>query len=100
MAGPIRAEIGVCWNRWRHEKEIEDCFGTELTSVPEDARYYRAGLNRINRYIVAGQRRLADYITVGMGPQRGKWRSFDTRRLSREFSIDAALTLAANGITA
>lgn len=86
------------------EKEIEDCFGTELTFGTGGMRgIIGPGLNRINRYIVRrATQGLADYINSRQGgpAERKVAIAYDTRRLSREFSIDAALTLAANGITA
>lgn len=86
------------------EKEMEDCFGRELTFGTGGIRgVIGPGLNRINRYTVRrATQGLADYINSRKGG-RGDRKvaiAHDTRRLSREFSIDAALTLAANGITA
>lgn len=62
-----------------------------------------AGLSRMNRYTVRrATQGLADYInSLGLEARAKKVAiAYDTRRFSREFSMDAALTLAANGITA
>ncbi len=62
-----------------------------------------AGLSRMNRYTVRrATQGLADYINSLALEEKAKKVAIahDTRRFSREFSMDAALTLAANGITA
>ena len=83
---------------------IESCFGKELTFGTGGLRgVIGPGLNRMNRYIVRrATQGLADYLnSLDLEAKEKKVAiAYDTRQFSREFSIDAALTLAANGITA
>lgn len=83
---------------------IESCFGGELAFGTGGMRgLIGPGLNRFNRYIVRrATQGLADYInSLHPAPAAKKVAiAYDTRQYSREFSEDAALTLAANGITA
>ena len=83
---------------------IESCFGGELAFGTGGMRgLIGPGLNRFNRYIVRrATQGLADHIN-SLQPAPAEKRvaiAYDTRQYSEEFSIDAALTLAANGITA
>jgi phosphoglucomutase len=84
--------------------QIAGCFGGELAFGTGGMRgVIGAGLNRMNRYIVRrATQGLADYInSLGLKDKEKKVAiACDTRRFSREFSVDAALSLAANGITA
>lgn len=86
------------------EKEIGDRFYKELEFGTAGLRgVIGAGTNRINKYIVRKTTQgLADYIkTKGEeGKSRGVVIAYDPRRMSREFSEEAALVLAGNGIKA
>ena len=83
---------------------IKAAFGEELTFGTGGMRgIIGAGLGRMNRYTVQlATQGLADHInSLGLEAKaKSVAIAYDTRRFSREFSMDAALTLAANGITA
>ena len=85
-------------------EKIKHCFGSELTFGTGGMRgIVGPGLNRINRYIVRrATQGLAHYINSReLAPEKKKVAiAYDTRQFSREFSIEAARTLAANGATA
>ncbi|HEY3368843.1 MAG TPA: phospho-sugar mutase [Symbiobacteriaceae bacterium] len=86
------------------DREIHDRFRKSLEFGTGGLRgIIGAGTNRINRYVVrhvtAG---LADYISR-FGPEakaRGVVIAYDCRHFSREFALEAALTLNAAGIAA
>lgn len=88
----------------RDSGALAECFGAELAFGTGGMRgLIGPGLNRINRHTVRrATQGLADYIN-GLEPAPAEKRvalAWDTRRCSQEFAEDAALTLAANGITA
>lgn len=85
-----------------NEKEIEDRFFTELQFGTAGMRgIIGAGTNRMNIYTVRkATQGLADYINSQGQGARGVVIAYDSRRMSREFSEEAALVLAANGIKA
>lgn len=87
-----------------NSEAINASFGSELAFGTGGMRgIIGAGLNRMNRYIIArATQGLADYINnLGLEEKAKKVAiAYDTRHFSREFSVAAALTLAANGITA
>ena len=59
------------------------------------------GTNRMNRYVVRKTTQgLANYILSQGGQERGVVIAYDSRHMSPEFAMEAALTLAANGIRA
>ena len=59
------------------------------------------GTNRMNRYVVRKTTQgLANYIISQNGQERGVVIAYDSRHMSPEFAMEAALTLAANGIRA
>ncbi len=83
-------------------KEIEDRFYQELEFGTAGLRgIIGAGTNRINKYTVRkATQGLADYIS-SKGEEakaRGVVIAYDCRRMSREFTQETALVLAANGI--
>ena len=87
-----------------NDKEIEDRFFKELQFGTAGLRgIIGAGTNRMNIYTVRkATQGLADYI-VGQGENaknRGVVIAYDSRRMSREFSEEAALVLGKNGIKA
>ncbi|KAB3526659.1 phospho-sugar mutase [Alkaliphilus serpentinus] len=83
-------------------KEIEDRFYKDLEFGTGGIRgVIGAGTNRMNKYTVGrATQGLANYITKkGMeARERGVVIAYDSRHMSREFSEEAALILAANGI--
>ena len=84
------------------EKEIEDRFYRDLEFGTGGLRgVIGAGTNRMNVYTVRkATQGLANYIIQNGMQDRGVAISFDSRRFSPEFSMEAALCLAANGIHA
>ena len=60
-----------------------------------------AGINRMNIYTVRrATQGLSNYIKKQGGEEKGVAIAFDSRRMSPEFAMEAAMTLAANGIKA
>lgn len=60
-----------------------------------------AGINRMNIYVVRrATQGLANYIIKQGGADKGVAIAYDSRRMSPEFAMEAAMTLAANGIRA
>ena len=60
-----------------------------------------AGINRMNIYLVRrATQGLANYIIKQGGADKGVAIAYDSRRMSPEFAMEAAMTLAANGIKA
>ncbi|MGN0291150.1 MAG: phospho-sugar mutase [Lachnospiraceae bacterium] len=85
-----------------NEKEIEDRFYTELEFGTAGLRgVIGAGTNRMNIYTVRkATQGLANYIKKVGKEAQGVAIAYDSRRMSPEFSNEAALCLAANGIKA
>lgn len=85
------------------EKEIEDRFYKDLEFGTGGLRgIIGAGTNRMNIYTVRkASQGLATYISsLGEGfKKRGIVIAYDSRYMSPEFALEAALVLAANGIT-
>lgn len=84
------------------EKEIKERFYMDLEFGTAGLRgVIGAGINRMNIYTVRrATQGLADYILEQGGADRGVAIAYDSRRMSPEFSDEAARTLAANGIKA
>ena len=86
------------------QKAIEDRFYQELTFGTGGMRgILGAGTNRMNIYVVRkATQGLADFILQHgtEAARRGVVIAHDCRRMSREFCLEAACVLAANGITA
>ena len=85
------------------EKEIASRFGAELTFGTAGMRgVIGAGTNRMNAYAVRrATLGLADLIaTTEGGAARGVTIAYDSRRFSKEFALEAALTLCSRGIRA
>ena len=82
------------------EKEIKERFYMDLEFGTAGLRgVIGAGINRMNIYTVRrATQGLADYILEQGGAERGVAIAYDSRRMSPEFSDEAARTLAANGI--
>ena len=84
------------------EKEIEDRFYKNLEFGTGGLRgVIGAGTNRMNIYTVRkATQGLANFILKENAQEKGVAIAFDSRRMSPEFSKEAALCLAANGIHA
>ena len=82
------------------EKEIEDRFYKELEFGTAGLRgVIGAGTNRMNKYTVGkATQGLANYILEQGTQDKGVAISYDSRRISKEFSLLTALILNANGI--
>ena len=82
------------------EKEIEDRFYQELEFGTAGLRgVIGAGTNRMNKYTVGkATQGLANYILEQGTENKGVAISYDSRRMSKEFSMQTALILNANGI--
>ena len=84
------------------ENEIKERFYMALEFGTAGLRgVIGAGINRMNIYVVrrATQGR-ANYIIKQGGADKGVAIAYDSRRMSPEFAMEAAMTLAANGIKA
>lgn len=83
-----------------NEKEIEDRFYKELEFGTAGLRgVIGAGTNRMNKYTVGkATQGLANYIKEQGSQDKGVAISYDSRRMSKEFSLQTALILNANGI--
>ena len=82
------------------EKEIEDRFYKELEFGTAGLRgVIGAGTNRMNKYTVGkATQGLANYILEQGTQDKGVAISYDSRKMSKEFSEQTALILNANGI--
>ena len=82
------------------EKEIEDRFYKELEFGTAGLRgVIGAGTNRMNKYTVGkATQGLANYILEQGTQDKGVAISYDSRIMSKEFSLQTALILNANGI--
>lgn len=85
-----------------NESEIEDRFYKELEFGTAGLRgVIGAGTNRMNKYTVGkATQGLANYIVSQGTQEKGVAISYDSRRMSKEFSLQTALILCANGIKA
>ena len=80
------------------ENEIRERFYMDLEFGTAGLRgIIGAGINRTVRRATQG---LANYIKKQGGEEKGVAIAFDSRRMSPEFAMEAAMTLAANGIKA
>lgn len=84
------------------ENEIKERFYMDLEFGTAGLRgIIGAGINRMNIYTVRrATQGLANYIKKQGGEEKGVAIAFDSRRMSPEFAMEAAMTLAANGIRA
>ncbi len=83
-----------------NESEIKDRFYKDLEFGTAGLRgIIGSGTNRMNKYTVTkATQGLANYILKQGGQDKGVAIAFDSRRMSPEFSEQAALCLNANGI--
>ncbi len=84
------------------DKEIEDRFYKELEFGTAGLRgIIGAGTNRMNKYTVGkATQGLANYIIAQGTQNKGVAISYDSRIMSKEFSLQTALILCGNGIKA
>lgn len=84
------------------ENEIKDRFYRDLEFGTGGLRgVIGAGTNRMNLYTIRkATQGLANYIIKKGGQDKGVAIAYDSRRMSIEFSLEAALCLCANGIKA
>ena len=84
------------------DNEIKERFYADLEFGTAGLRgIIGAGINRMNIYVVRrATQGLANYIKKQGGESKGVAIAYDSRRMSPEFSEEAALCLAANGIKA
>ena len=84
------------------KEEIEDRFYKELEFGTAGLRgIIGAGTNRMNQYTVGkATQGLANYILEQGTGNKGVAISYDSRKMSKEFSLQTALILCANGIKA
>ncbi len=85
-----------------NQAEIEDRFYKELEFGTAGLRgVIGAGTNRMNKYTVGkATQGLANYIIEQGTQAKGVAISYDSRKMSKEFSLQTALILCANGIKA
>ena len=113
-------EYRESYEEWLRNPYFDEATKEELRSIGDDdneikERFYRelefgtaglrgvigAGTNRMNIYTVRkATQGLANYIIKNNGQEKGVAIAYDSRRMSPEFSDEAARTLAANGIKA
>lgn len=106
------------YERWCEDPDIDEDTRQELLSIKGDDeeikdRFYKsldfgtaglrgiigAGTNRMNKYVVSkATQGLANYILKQGTEKKGVVISYDSRRMSKEFSEYTALCLNANGI--
>lgn len=84
------------------EKEIIDRFYKDLEFGTAGLRgIIGAGCNRMNKYVIRKTTQgLANYINLQNEGDKGVAIAYDSRHMSDEFALEAALTLAANNIKA
>ncbi len=108
------------YKKWCESNEFDEETKKELLSIKDDKmeiedRFYQelefgtaglrgvigAGTNRMNKYTVGkATQGLANYILEQGTKEKGVAISYDSRRMSKEFSMQTALILCANGIKA
>jgi phosphoglucomutase len=83
-------------------REMEDRFHYHLEFGTAGLRgVIAAGTNRMNRYVVRhATQGLANYIKANIATAKRVVIAHDSRRYSKQFALEAALTLNANGIVA
>ena len=85
-----------------NDNEIKERFYMDLEFGTAGLRgVIGAGINRMNIYVVRrATQGLANYIIKQGGAAKGVAIAYDSRHMSPEFAMEAAMTLAANGIKA
>lgn len=108
------------YNAWLKDPYFDEATRKELESIKDDDKEIRerffknlefgtgglrgilgAGINRMNIYTVRrATQGLANYIIKQRGESKGVAIAYDSRRMSPQFALQAALCLAANNIKA
>ena len=108
------------YNQWLENPYFDETTKDELKAIKDDEneikeRFYMdlefgtaglrgiigAGINRMNIYVVRrATQGLANYIIKQGAADKGVAIAYDSRNMSPEFAMEAAMTLAANGIKA
>lgn len=108
------------YNQWLENPYFDEATKEELKAIKDDEneikeRFYMdlefgtaglrgiigAGINRMNIYVVRrATQGLANYIIKQGAADKGVAIAYDSRHMSPEFAMEAAMTLAANGIKA
>ena len=108
------------YEKWLSDPYFDEETKAELRAIADDdneikERFYMdlefgtaglrgiigAGTNRMNKYVIRrATQGLANYIIKQGGADKGVAIAYDSRHMSKEFSDEAARTLAANGIKA
>lgn len=108
------------YEEWLSNPYFDEATKAELKAISDDdneikERFYKdlefgtaglrgiigAGINRMNIYVVRrATQGLANYIIKQGGQGKGVAIAYDSRHMSPEFAMEAAMTLAANGIKA
>lgn len=108
------------YNQWLENPYFDEATKEELKAIKDDEneikeRFYMdlefgtaglrgiigAGINRMNIYVVRrATQGLANYIIKQGAAEKGVAIAYDSRHMSPEFAMEAAMTLAANGIKA
>ena len=108
------------YEKWLRDPYFDEETKDELRAIADDdneikERFYMdlefgtaglrgiigAGTNRMNKYVIRrATQGLANYIIKQGGADKGVAIAYDSRHMSKEFSDEAARTLAANGIKA
>jgi len=84
----------------KNEKELNERFAVELEFGTGGLRgLIRNGTNGMNKYVVArATQGLANYVNKSGEPDPSAVIAYDSRLFSREFAMESAAVLAANGI--
>ncbi len=118
--GGLNMDYREVYESWLNEPYFDEATKEELRAIANDdkeikERFYMslqfgtaglrgiigAGTNRMNIYVVRKTTQgLANYIVSQKGQDKGVVIAYDSRHMSPEFAMEAALTLAANGIKA
>ena len=95
------------YQEWLSNPYFDEATKAELKAIEGDENeikerfYIGAGINRMNIYVVRrATQGLANYIIKQGAADKGVAIAYDSRNMSPEFAMEAAMTLAANGIKA
>ena len=90
------------YQEWLSNPYFDEATKAELKAIEGDENeIIGAGINRMNIYVVRrATQGLANYIIKQGAADKGVAIAYDSRNMSPEFAMEAAMTLAANGIKA
>ena len=112
MEGSIYMSYMEEYKKWCEGNEFDEETKRELLAIKDDEKELEfgtaglrgvigAGTNRMNKYTVGkATQGLANYILEQRTQDKGVAISYDSRKMSKEFSMQTALILCANGIKA